>query len=396
MRQSRDELSKTGGPWSWRTSNRWEATSSERPIAAHGAAVFVLGRPHVHHRLGVTPLAPVHAAKEILGRWEPSADAGGGVQPVVPDLPEPMRERVEEEPPQELVGSDATVGLTIAGLEHDGVLVDRQEPAAGDGHAVRVQTEGADQVVGPPEGLLRVDDPGVGSEPGEQGLEGHGMLELGRGADEAQLSCVEQLPQAPEELASEQGAEDPHREEELGSATDPAVVLSEATSGDDAVHVWVVQHLPGPGVQHGGDAGEGIPPIRRELQQRGGGRLEQQIVESVTVGEVEGAELLGLGEHHVEVVGREGALHPALDPPPLLDALADGAVSVPAGVVGVPRVPALVARVRVASHGGSPAIDDVAQDTALLGAQHVAVQVRGPEATEERRQVRSRVGRARR
>jgi hypothetical protein len=74
------------------------------------------------------------------------------------DLDEAFGQHVEKEAPNEFLGRQEH-GLTISGLEGHALLVDRHQPAVGDGHAVRVEAEIGKDLLWPAERLLGVDDP---------------------------------------------------------------------------------------------------------------------------------------------------------------------------------------------------------------------------------------------
>ena len=143
----------------------------------------------------------------------------------------------------------------VAPAEADLTVLDGEEAVVGDGDAVGVLAEVVEDLVGPGEGALGVDDPLGLAEGLEVASEGVGVIERGEGVAELEPAGAEGLLEQFEEEAAEQAGEDANGEEEAGAAGDPAVTVgSDAAAGDDAVQVGVKrEHLP-PGMQDGEEA----------------------------------------------------------------------------------------------------------------------------------------------
>ena len=143
----------------------------------------------------------------------------------------------------------------VAPAEADLTVLDGEEAVVGDGDAVGVAPEVVENLLGPGEGALGVDDPLGLAERLEVAGEGVGVIERGEGVAELEPAGAEGLLEPFEEEAAEQAGEDANGEEEAGAAGDPEVTLgSDAAAGDDAVQVGVKrEHLP-PGMQDGEEA----------------------------------------------------------------------------------------------------------------------------------------------
>jgi hypothetical protein len=156
---------------------------------------------------------------------------------VVPDLEEALRQDVEEETAEELVGRERD-GLFAARAERDSALVERDEPPIREADAMRVAPEVAEDLLGSAEGLLRVDDPACAMELVADAREACAICELGGGAVEAELAPVVEAYESGEELPAEEGAEDADGEEEVGTRGDPSLAVErKAAAGHDAVDV---------------------------------------------------------------------------------------------------------------------------------------------------------------
>ena len=170
------------------------------------------------------------------------------------------RQDVEQEAPDELLGGqchrpEAVLLAVVLPAEADVAVLDGEDAAVGDGHAVGVAAEVGEDTGGAVEGRLGVDDP-VGLAQGlEVALEGGGVGERGEGAGEAQAALAEVAFELVEEEGAETAREDADGQEEAGPAADPAVACgSEAAAGDDAVQVGMEAEIAAPGVEDGEEA----------------------------------------------------------------------------------------------------------------------------------------------
>lgn len=388
MRLSSAAMTKTGGTnHSWRRS-RWDSAArlkTKTDQATHLARRAPLCTRRRGLREGRGPTrAAVHPRQQRLRCGKASPNIRRRKKTVVTDLSKTVRKNMKQKTPKEFIGMQ-TASLIATRLEHDPIIRDGHDTRAGDPNTVRVQTQIADHLLGPTEGALGVHHPPLVVQAAPKRGEGRRIRQLSGGAHELQLAGFVGIHQPSQELAPEQRADDPNREQEIGTTRHPAVIVSEPSTGDDAVQMRMIAHLTGPGVQHRGDPWKRIPVGLTQLQQGLGGRLEQQAVHHPTIRQRHRAKRLRQREHHVEVVGRHQPLQPTLNPAALLSPLADGAVSIPAGVVGLPGLPTVGAEVHVSPQRGGATVDEMAKDASLFWAQHMRAQVRRPEAAEDLR-----------
>jgi hypothetical protein len=145
----------------------------------------------------------------------------------VADADEAVGDDVEEEAAEELVDREGhdlhavPVGV-VAPAKPDGAIGDGDEPIVGERDAVGVAAEIGEHMVGPGEGRLTVDDPGVLAQRGEPRGKRRGRGERGQAAGEMQLAPVEGPPQAGEIAAAEDLRQGTDGEEEAGPSGHPA------------------------------------------------------------------------------------------------------------------------------------------------------------------------------
>lgn len=179
-----------------------------------------------------------------------------------------------------------------------------------------------------------------------------------------------------EELSAEELTEGADGKEVVDGGGDPAQrIEGQAAAGDDAMDMGVKAQVACPGVQDAGDAEVGAEAlgISAEFEEGGSGGGEEEVEDELSVGEGEASELPREGEDDVEGVCGEHACHALLDPSELGERLALWAMSISAGVVGLPvDMAALGADVPVPAELGRPATSDVAQDGLLLRSQSVS------------------------
>jgi len=160
---------------------------------------------------------------------------------------------------------------------------------------------------------------------------------------EAELPSPEGPLKMIEKLGPEQPAQNADGKEEAGPARNPGgAVWGKATAGDHAVDVGMMLKGLAPGVQHGKEAefGSQVLRVRCDLAESLRGGAEQKGVEELLVLQRESRDLLRDGEHDVEVLDGEDLLLAVGEPFGAGQFLALGTVSVPAGVVGDPKVAA--------------------------------------------------------
>ena len=112
------------------------------------------------------------------------------------------------------------------------------------------------------------------------------MGKSGECAEEAEVTGLERSPELLQEEPSEQPRQHPHRQEEAGSAANPArAVQGQPAAGDEAVNMRMVLQVLGPGMEHADetDLGAEMARIGGDRGQRFGRRLEQDGVHGCLV-----------------------------------------------------------------------------------------------------------------
>lgn len=197
-----------------------------------------------------------------------------------------------QESPEKFVGGEGhLLGPTVAVVavaEGHGVVGAGDEGAIGDGRAVNVAAEVAeDRVVSVDHGL-GVDDP---ARAGAEGGDRHAREHLSRRG---------------EKLSGEEASEWLDGHEEAPSSTGhrmPGAIGSECAARHDHVNVRVVDEGAGPGVEHGEhtDLAAQVALVGGELGEGGVCRAEEDVDESALMLAHEPAELGGQGEDDVVV-----------------------------------------------------------------------------------------------
>src|SRR5271169_1754184 len=106
-------------------------------------------------------------------------------------------------------------------------------------------------MLGSAEGWLGIDDPPLGAQSPQQGVE---LTWLGQAccrAEATEFSSLKGLPEVGQHLAPEETAEYAHRQEETRSAGEPTgVVEGEPTGGNDAMQVRTGAQVLAPGMEY--------------------------------------------------------------------------------------------------------------------------------------------------
>ena len=127
-----------------------------------------------------------------------------------------------------------------------------------------------------------------------------------------------------------------------------------------------------PGVQDRGEADLGLKAliVPGKLEQSLGGRVKEEIKNECLVAPGQGLEVVGQGDHQVEVGNGQKPLQALRQPSGLLEALALGTVAVAAGVVGDRQVAAApAADVHVSAQTGGAAAFDIPHGLMLRRAE---------------------------
>ena len=192
-----------------------------------------------------------------------------GEEADVADAVEAVRHGVLKEAADEFVGGQghdlgfAALAVVLPG-EADPAVVEADQAAVGDGDAMGVAAEIAENLLRSGEGRLGVDHPVDGSQGIEAGSKGAGLGQAGESAGEAKFAvgsgtprrwCRNSVRNVSERTRT--GRKNPRR------AGDPACLVGcDAAAGDDAVQVRVVVQRLAPGMQHGDRAHFG-PQVSR-------------------------------------------------------------------------------------------------------------------------------------
>ncbi len=151
----------------------------------------------------------------------------------------------------------------------------------------------------------------------------------------------------------------------------------EPAGADEEVNVGVVQHRPRPSVEDRQDGGRRPQPawIGGEFEYGLGGATKERSVHLHLMPEGERAQFGGQSEREQEV--RQGKKERALTLQPGIGllAVAFGTVPIPAGVIGVAQVPAVITLRDVAAKELGAAVLDVPESALLAGEQRVACPV---------------------
>jgi hypothetical protein len=104
-------------------------------------------------------------------------------------------------------------------------LLKADEAAVGDCNSMGVAAKIGEDLCRPAEGRLGVDDPLDPPQPGQVSGENDRVGQISEIAEEVELAGLEGLPQVLQEQSPEQARQDPHGQEESGSASDPVLAV---------------------------------------------------------------------------------------------------------------------------------------------------------------------------
>ena len=210
-----------------------------------GGSIVGGGRPHRWAH-------PWRRQVEQLTRSRDVLDAPAvGERTVVADAMEAAGQHVDEEAADELVDGERHQLGAVAPLRpivlppegHAGV-VERDEPAVGDGDAVGVAREIGEHSLGSAEGALAVDDPFGLAQRREIGGEGAALGQLSVIAEELQAAGVVGGGELLQEQSPEQPREHADGKEEAGPTRDPALAVErDAAARDDDMGVRIMRGL---------------------------------------------------------------------------------------------------------------------------------------------------------
>ena len=215
-----------------------------------------------------------------------------------------------------------------------------------------------ENMLGSAEGWFGIDDPFHGTQAPQQGVEQTWLSQVGGSAETTEFSFLISLLEGGQHLAAKQAAEYAHRQEETGSAVDPAgVIESEPTGGDEAMQVRMVAQVLAPGMEHGehSDACTEMARICGDLQQGFGCGTKQQVVEQALVAECERCQLFWQGEDDMRIGHGQQAGRLSAEPAIAGRGLALGTMPVAAGEIADVLIRTGVAPLQVSAEGGGTA-----------------------------------------
>ena len=192
----------------------------------------------------------------------------------------------------------AAVGI-IAPAEADALAVEGGDAVVGDGHAMGVAAEVAQNMFGAAEGRLGIDVPVLVCRASSISCSNiAGSRRGAAGPLQVEQALAIEVAESGEELLAEDAAQDGNRQQEHRMAgMDPALVIGrQSAAGNDAVDMIMGQQVRSPGVQDGEEpdlCAEAFG-IGGDFEQGLGTGLEQQVeavacVKSVPAGSVRGA-----------------------------------------------------------------------------------------------------------
>src|SRR6266853_1387229 len=310
-----------------------------------------------------------------------------GEKAVMANAVEAIRQGVEQEAADELVnteGHDLRLAVVAIVLPAEGDLgVGHGDQArVGDGDAVRISTKIGQHLCGTAEGRLGIDHPFDLTHLPQLMTERSRLGKVGEIAKEPEIAGLERRAQFVEERPSEEPREDANRQEEAGSAADPARAIRRwAAARYDAMDVWMMVQVLAPGMEHGDDAdfGAEMPGIAGNLAQRLGRGSEQDGVDRLLVLERDLGHRRRQRKHDMEVRHRQQLGLASLQPFGAGLALALRAMPVAAGIIGAADQPTIRADLAVAAERRRPTEPDSTHhaplDTAEMTIMRMAIDV---------------------
>ena len=158
----------------------------------------------------------------------------------------------------------------------------------------------------------------------------------------------------------------------LGAGDPARAIRGEAAARHDAMQVRMKMQILPPGVQHGQEANGGaeVSGVSGDGEQSLGSSLKQDGVNLSRVLKSQAGDLLGEGEHDVEVRNGQKLCLPFGEPLGAGRGLALGAVAVATQVEYFDAMSAPVALVEMAAQDCGPAVPNVSKRFPLLARQH--------------------------
>src|SRR3974377_1286074 len=156
----------------------------------------------------------------------------GGRQAIVTDSVEALCQQMHQEAADELVGIERhhpvslpTFEAVILPFEGDALVIERDQAVVGDGDAMGIAGEIAQDFRGSREWTFAVDHPVTVTQRRQIGREGSCISEGGVLSEKLQLSCTMSGGELLQDQSSEQARQHAYVEEEVGPASDPALTI---------------------------------------------------------------------------------------------------------------------------------------------------------------------------
>ena len=313
-----------------------------------------------------------------------------GQEAVVPDTDESLREHVEQEASDELHARDRHGSFLPSGAilppEFDLSVMDGDDALVGDGDAVGVAGQILQDLGRATKGWLGVDHPLLSADFGDRAGPGGEIAKSFELTVKLDITVAIGGFESLEIQTPKQPAEDAHRQEETISAGGPSkLVAGDSSTGDDAVHVGVVEQGLAPGVKNGQEADvcTEVLGILGDGEQGLRGGMEEQAVAQTLVLQGDGRQLVGEREDDVKVRDIEELALAGGKPFGSRRSPTLGTVPVATGVVGDLFVATGVAAKLVAAERGRSAERELAKYALLLGRGRVGLAVGGSESSQD-------------
>jgi len=317
-----------------------------------------------------------------------------GEQAVVPDFDETFWQNMQPEPADELRQREGhrlfpgIIGIIFVG-ERDGLRgrIEREQTAVRDANAMRVAGQIGQHRVRPGERPLGINHPVFSASLPHQLLKPFGWCQRLQATMELQLSGGVELAQAVAELAAKDFRQRPNGKEPVPCRCPPAVTIQpQATAGDDAVQVIMIEQGLTPRVQDGGNADLGIEVVATELQERGRHRIEQEVVKTGAVLLNQVVEFMRQREHEMEIGDGQEMFGLFVQPIITVGTLTGRTMTVPARMRHEVFFGALAALVIMSAQGGRAAGHNGAQNFPVVEGQTVFPRVLRHPASQNFRQ----------
>lgn len=217
-------------------------------------------------------------------------------------------EHMQEEPPDKLAFAYGNSAFFIPRLQppcgkRDLGFRDGEDTAVGNGDLMCVPAQIFDGVTEAIKGLLDVRAPVFTVKGIFKSLPSRKRYKVLGGIRNDDLAILPEGIQEGEVLPFELVPQDKDRDKKLSTACADPSIRSESASGDNAVHVDMVEHLLVPGMENLDDARlcAEVLFVGGEFQEGFGTALVQEAVKELLVGKKERGEFMGQGKDHMKI-----------------------------------------------------------------------------------------------